>query len=220
MTRHLAVCAPAHDVAEAAPAEFVRLRVEAPGTPLYWLDVEIDAGARLPVLDRFLRDVWLECCGHMSAFTIGGVRYEVRADRSFDPVGGPRSRSMNTRLDEAASPGSTFHYEYDFGSTTALRLKVASAREGRIGRRQVRLLARNEPATWPCAVCRTPATALCVFCLDERDDVFYCKEHAQAHVAEMHDEDEAALLPVVNSPRMGVCGYTGPRDGRYEIRPR
>jgi hypothetical protein len=55
---------------------------------------------------------------------------------------------------------------------------------------------------------------------DEFQDTFFCKEHAQAHIAAEHDEDEAGLMPVVNSPRMGVCGYTGPREDRYEIRRR
>lgn len=65
----------------------------------------------------------------MSAFTIGGVRYEVAvptADWPFDSLDGPRPRSMNARLSDAVSSELVFHYEYDFGSTTALRLKVAS----------------------------------------------------------------------------------------------
>ncbi len=221
MARHLSVCVPAHDVAGGAPARLFRVHVEAPGDPRYWLDVEITAAARLRALDRFLRDAWLECCGHMSAFTIRGVRYEITAptaDWPFDALDGPRPRSMNARLSDAVSPDLVFHYEYDFGSTTALRLNVASARDGQIGRRQLHLMARNEPAPWRCAVCSAPATDLCAFCLDERADIFFCKDHAHAHTARAHGEDDA-LLPVVNSPRMGVCGYTGPRDNRYEIRP-
>jgi len=37
----------------------------------------------------------------------------------------------------------------------------------------------------------------------ERDNPFLC----DAHAAEL--EDDWVLLPVVNSPRMGVCGYEG-----------
>lgn len=69
------------------------------------------------------------------------------------------------------------------------------------------------------SICSAPATKLCALCLDRLEDTFFCKDHARAHVAGVHDEDEAALLPVVNSPRMGVCGYTGPQDDRYDIRP-
>lgn len=218
MARHLAVCVPAHDVAGAAPAQLFRLRVEAPGNPLYWLNVEIQPEARLRALDRFLRDVWLECCGHMSAFTIGSVRYQSAADAG-DFLGGPRPRSMNARLSDVTPTDLAFHYDYDFGSTTRLRLKVASVREGQIGHRPLRLLARNEPAAWQCAACSAPATEICTWCTDELADPFLCKTHARAHIAEAHDEDDAALLPVVNSPRMGVCAYAGPRNNRYEIRP-
>jgi hypothetical protein len=223
MIRHVAFCAPAHDIAGAAPARLLRLRVEASGDPLYWLDVEIPADARLRALDRFLRDVWLECCGHMSAFTIGSARYQSAAadgGLSLDFLGGLRPRSMNARLSEVISPGLAFRYEYDFGSTTNLRLKVASVREGRIGRRPLRLLARNEPAAWQCATCSANAIKICTWCIDELDDPLFCEGHARAHIAGAHDDDETALLPVVNSPRMGVCGYAGPPNDRYEIRPR
>jgi len=67
----------------------------------------------------------------------------------------------------------------------------------------VRLAARNEPPTWPCDVCGKAATAVCTQCLYEGKG-FCCAGHASSH-----DCDEDMLLPVVNSPRMGVCGYTG-----------
>lgn len=43
----------------------------------YWLYLEMPARATLTDLDGFLRDIWLECCGHLSAFDIGTVRYEL-----------------------------------------------------------------------------------------------------------------------------------------------
>lgn len=218
MARHLAACAPARDVGDASPATLIRLHIEAQGDRRYWLDLDMNAAAPLRALDRFLRDVWLECCGHMSAFTIHGVRYDTsRApDWSFDTLSSPPRRSMNAKLGEVVSPGRVFHHEYDFGTTTALKLRVAGARDGRIGRRPVRLLARNEPLRWMCAVCDAAATDICVLCADERDDIFFCADHARAHRADEHEDDDA-MLPVVNSPRMGVCGYTGPRTTRYEV---
>ncbi len=223
MGRHLATCAPAHDAKEGEPAPLFRLRVEAAGNPSYWLDVEVKAEARLRVLDRFLRDVWLECCEHLSAFTIGGVRHEVALDSMWDfpadSFGGPRPRSMNARLHEAVGSRRAFRYEYDFGSTTHLKLRMTAAREGRLGRRSLRLLARNESVAWSCVVCGGPAAQICAWCEEESENPFFCKDHAPAHIAEAHEGDEG-FLPVVNSPRMGVCGYTGPQDARYEVRLR
>lgn len=224
MARHLTACAPAHDVPAATADDLFRIRVEGFYDTVYWLDVEIKSNARLRTLDQFLRDVWLECCGHLSAFTIGGVRYEVEPEPapttpwSFDFLDGPESRSMNTQIGEVASLQRPFHYEYDFGSTTRLRLKVTRMRRGQIGRSPLRLLARNEPLTWQCAVCSAPATRICAGCAHERGDGFFCAEHARDHVANTADIDEAVLLPVVNSPRMGVCAYTGPENDLYETR--
>ena len=34
----------------------------------YWLIIEISENATLKDLDQFIRDIWVECCGHLSAF--------------------------------------------------------------------------------------------------------------------------------------------------------
>jgi len=33
--------------------------------------MQVKDNAALSDLDSFLRDIWLECCGHLSAFEIG-----------------------------------------------------------------------------------------------------------------------------------------------------
>src|SRR5260370_2052439 len=56
--------------------------------PQYWMHLEIPALELLFTLDRFLRDVWVECCGHLSAFEIGGISYsDEPEDFSFEIVG-------------------------------------------------------------------------------------------------------------------------------------
>jgi hypothetical protein len=94
-------------------------------------------------------------------------------------------------------------YDYDFGSTTRLTVERTGARVGRIGKHLVRLLVRNDPVPWKCGICTPPATIVC--CAHESDDSpFVC----DAHEAD-HECGEESFLPVVNSPRMGVCGYAG-----------
>lgn len=209
---HLAACAPAHDVPTAG-LQLVFLRATSPEMPAYWLDVEAKADAKLEALDAFLRRVWLECCGHLSVFRIGGVDYFSRGyefgfGREFG--GGTVERSMSIRLRDALPFSSEgFEYEYDFGSTTSLELRVTGERSGRLGRSAVRLLARNAPPASTCAVCGEPATLVCVFCLQEAAEAFVCPKHRRQHRC----GEEEAFLPVVNSPRMGVCGYTGGRNG-------
>ncbi len=41
------------------------LKIFSPGQPEYWLFVELSGNCLLSDLDSFLRDIWLECCGHL-----------------------------------------------------------------------------------------------------------------------------------------------------------
>src|SRR5437773_2451376 len=86
MTRHLESCerraaiqAEARSHQKAQKTRTFHLVVEGYRLPMYWMHLEVAAGTTLATLDHFLRDTWLECCGHLSAFTIGGVRYSVDA---------------------------------------------------------------------------------------------------------------------------------------------
>jgi hypothetical protein len=212
--KHVAECAPAHDAPNGTEQWLVQLRATSPGLPAYWLDVEVKADATLAALDSFLRRVWLECCGHLSAFRIGAIDYfspgyDFGFARDVAVLRGRRiaERRMSAKLyDALPTIGARFLYEYDFGSTTSLELKVIGGRDGRLGRTATRLLARNTPPRWPCAICGQPADAVCAFCFQgEATNPFVCANHERHHAC---GEDEG-FLPVVNSPRMGVCGYAG-----------
>ncbi len=89
-------------------------------------------------LDTFLRDTWVECCGHLSAFSINGIRYIVETDEYFK-----EDKSMSYLLEKVLIPGQEFSYEYDFGSQTDLDLKVVSEREVEDSGRSIDILARN-----------------------------------------------------------------------------
>lgn len=75
---------------------------------VYWMHVAVPLTAPLSKLDDFLRQTWLECCGHLSAFEIGGKRY---ASEPMD-----QEMSMRARLSEVLEVGMKFFYEYDYGS--------------------------------------------------------------------------------------------------------
>jgi hypothetical protein len=171
------------------------------------MHLEVPADATLKGLDMFLRDIWLECCGHMSAFTIGETRYITGAgidamwvDMGFVPRG---EESMDVTLGEVLHPGMKFYHEYDFGTTTELTLKVLSEREGRTRGKSARILGRNEPPLIPCESCGKAATQVCSEC------IWSGKGWLCDGCAGKHECGEEMLLPVVNSPRVGMCGYTG-----------
>jgi hypothetical protein len=206
MTRHLKSCPAEHEPSRGRATRLFRLRIEDASSPIFWMDLEMKAGATLDELDNFLRWTWLECCGHLSAFHIGGEDYMVpqAVGRSF---GDPDERSMEIELSDALSSGTRFEHVYDFGTSTELKLRVVDEREGRLGREPLRLLSRNEPPVWACEVCGEAAAWVCQFCMYETDNPFYCEDHAEDHDC----AEPEMLLPVVNSPRMGMCGYTGPQ---------
>src|SRR5664279_5670179 len=129
MARHLKKCTgPDVPLASAIAGEArtcpsFHLLVEGRYATAYWMHLAVPAAATLTKLDRFLRDIWLECCGHMSGFTISGNRYSSFAEAEYG------EKRMTTRLDRVLEPGLKFSYEYDYGSTTELRLKVVGLRE-------------------------------------------------------------------------------------------
>lgn len=53
-------------------------------------------------------------------------------------------KSMRVRLDKVLSPGQTYSsYEYDYGTTTELKLRVISQREVEAKGKAIQLFARN-----------------------------------------------------------------------------
>ena len=159
------------------------------------MHVAVPETAPLSKLDNFLRHVWLECCGHMSAFEIDGQRY------ASAPMDG--ETTMRAPLSQVLEVGMKFYYEYDYGSTTDLALKVVALEQG-LTKGAVQLLARNEAPRVICQRCGIqPATQICTECAWNGKG-WLCEGCAVAH--ECGDE---MCLPVANSPRVGVCGYTG-----------
>jgi hypothetical protein len=200
MSRHLKAC-PARiteSTSMATTARHFLLSVAGTYATDYWMYLQISASATLRELDQFLRDTWLECCGHLSLFRIQEHEYMVQM---FDDGWGTRSqRDMNIQLGRVLAPGIRFSHEYDFGSTTYLTLRVVSEDEAMVKpNAPIQVLARNEPPHYRCGRCGGPAIFMDIF----EDDILLCEK------CDDTDGYGEGLMPLVNSPRVGVCGYTG-----------
>lgn len=202
MARHLEACCqsevsgrlPVSGKCTLAPA--FHLVIEGRYANAYWLHLAVSKTVPLSKLDSFLRRTWLECCGHMSAFEIGAEHY----------ISAPMEQElrMTARLDQVVEVGTKFSYRYDFGSTTDLVLKVLSFHERLMPKSGVWLLARNEAPEVRCSQCGARrATQICTEC-QWNGGGWFCDDCARAH-----DCGDEMCLPVVNSPRAGMCGYTG-----------
>lgn len=175
--------------ADESGEECYLLKIEGAYNNNYWLIVDIPLNKTLASLDKFLRKIWLECCGHLSSFSLGGYG-EISPSRKIS--------SLNI--------GDKILHEYDFGSTTET---VVTVMEKTIRKKQpdaVRLLARNIPPAFICDKCGKPADVFCTECVYEKENPFYCNKCNKTHE---HDE---MTLNISNSPRMGECGYEGEYD--------
>lgn len=202
MTNHLKSCRQDHIEGE---QDTFHLAVEGAYRPSFWIHLEISAETTLMSLDSFLRDLWLECCGHMSAFSIGQMRY------SAQPMGHGNERGMDVRLAAMLTEEAEFTYEYDFGTVTELSLRVVQRTDDHCGcglvndygGDPVELLARNELPELVCGFCGDTATQVCS--VDSHDPEGWCCDSC----IEKHGCEPRMFLPVVNSPRVGKCAYSG-----------
>jgi len=161
----------------------------------YWLYFDVPLVETLSCIDSFLRKIWLECCGHMSAFFIT-ERIEV---------------GMNQKL-MSFNAGTKLSHHYDFGSTTETDIIFIKVVRRKPQKKAVRLLARNVPPVFSCADCGEPADYVNTEFIYQSDNPYYCEKCSE-------DYDLDMMLPVSNSPRMGECGYTGEDDDTYTFKP-
>lgn len=205
VTKHLQKCSKYLESVQAAeasgrePQTIWHIRAQDAYSKRYWLDLEMNGLTTMDSLDYYLRAIWLECCDHLSQFTTGGwqgteIPLSRKADRVFQSV-----------------PKLT-HF-YDFGTTSETEILVIGSRQGiPLTQHPITLLMRNAEPEAPCQVCGQPAKWLCLVCEDEDyPSGLLCEEHAKDHP---HD-DYGDLVKWVNSPRVGICGYSGPAEPPY-----
>ena len=195
----LAVIKKRADVKNIPTEVLYHIRAQDASNGQFWLDMEMRGSATLKDLDHYLRAIWLECCGHMSQFSSGSRQRE--------------SISKKYRADDVLRTGSKLTHIYDFGTSSETLIKVVGMREGKaVTSRPISLMARNRMPESTCADCIKPATQLCMECfIDEEAWRTFCDKHMRTHP---HD-DYGGPVSLVNSPRLGLCGYDGPAEPPY-----
>jgi hypothetical protein len=116
---------------------------------------------------------------------------------------------MNKKVNKIFHKDLKLKYEYDFGSSTYLQLTVVDEYPVKADD-EIVLLSRNEPLELLCDLCKTePATQICTVHQWNGGDNVFCDKCAKKHAKTCSDFANYASLPVVNSPRIGVCCYDG-----------
>ena len=190
MWKHLETCKERKSILEKKKGgKCFHILVE--GYRLYWLHIEIPVSSKLKDLDIYLRYIWLECCDHLSSFRIGK---EVYVSYPEDYMG---YKDMELKLMDLLRPGMEFSYKYDFGLSTDLKLRVLSEYFGETEGKWVKLLARNQDPELICSQCnKRISVEICPACGP------LCGDCAETHECMFR-------LPLVNSPRTGICCYDG-----------
>jgi hypothetical protein len=175
------------------------LRAQDAWNGAFWIDLEVRGSATLKDIDAYLRGIWLECCGHLSQFSIGGWS--------------GREIAKQRRVDAVFRGDIELTHIYDFGTSSETRIKAVGLRNGvPTSARPMALMARNLMPEATCIECDQPANYLCMECLiEEETQGTLCEKHAQDHP----HEDYGEPIELVNSPRMGMCGYYGPAEPPY-----
>ncbi len=205
IVKHLRTCAQRLAALEKAEKKEGRsetlyhLRVQDKYNKEFWLDLEMRGSAKLKDLDHYLRAIWLECCGHLSQFSSDGWRGKEFA--------------MTRRAEEVFEPRTALTHIYDFGTSSETLIQAVEAREGKpTTRHPIALMARNAMPKEQCMKCKKTAQWLCMECLIEEDKSgVLCEEHVEEHEHDNYGDP----VPLVNSPRVGMCGYEGPADPPY-----
>jgi len=204
-TRHLSACPERRAVIERSERstgldeKLYHLRAQDKWWDQFWLDLEMRGSATLQDLDIYLRAIWLECCGHMSRFSLSGW--------------GSDDIPMERTISQVFQPGLTILHTYDFGTESNTLIKAIGSREGKpTTPYPIALMVRNKMPQHTCIECEKPATWLCIECLIEHE-VWgsLCDDHVLSHPHDNYGEP----VPLVNSPRVGMCGYVGPAEPPY-----
>ncbi len=85
------------------------LKIEGAYNKDYWLLMDVPIDKTLAAVDKFLRKIWLECCGHLSGF-YGSGHYQSQIGKG---------RRLSDFL-----VGDRLFYEYDFGTPTECVITV------------------------------------------------------------------------------------------------
>lgn len=169
--------------------------------PLYWMYLSVPYSCSLKKLDQLLRDTWVECCNHASRFATRGCYF---ISNSKNPM--PVKVGDKYMADMDFPSGGILNlvkkkltYEYDFennANTTELSLVVVKSYKSP-KRDQASILMQNVKPLISCSYCKNEAMRVLGDCN------YLCDLCAAVN------ENSPSLLPLVNSPRTGVCKYVG-----------
>jgi len=205
---HLKKCRAAHPLPNGKTAtKLFTIEATAPGLPEFFLVFELDGTKPLSMMDEFLRLAWFETYEHCSKFTINGVHYnshQLSDDNAgfLTFLGRTLPRSMSAKMGDVLGEGVKFEYQYDFGTTSYVRLRVIGIRSTlEKTPNGPDLIMQNLRPKFSCGECGQPATIVGAGSWGLHPKNIFCEACAGKKV------DEELRCPIANSPRSGIDFY-------------
>lgn len=220
MIRHLASCKMRKAVLEDKTGKMqngcYEIGIYDKYSPKYFLFIEISEELYLASLDQFIRDIWVECCNHMSMFRKENTFYEITEyEDYYDSYNDIMHKSMEEKIKDVFCVGDKIEYQYDFGTSTELIIKVYNYRKGKIDKDEIIILSRNHNEPQLCTSCKkNTAKWIDAYAESERDWMLCDKCRNKKY-----DEEKLYYLPLCNSPRTGVCAYEGSKNYPDQFEP-
>ncbi len=174
--------------AEIKTTPYLILMLEGAYNDDYWLIIKAKPSVTLKKIDSFIRDIWVECCGHLSEFD---------------------GFAMSKKIESVFSHSKKINYIYDFGSSTELVISYLDKMTLEDDK-NIQVLLRNNEIKIQCSECKKQAVCFCPNCIYEGKG-FLCESCVDKHGC-VEIEGEEFLLPVSNSPRMCECAYEGAHE--------
>lgn len=178
----------------------------------YWMIIEVSEKTMLKEIDTFLREIWVGNEDCLSEFKIENIKYKyLPSGRTLyvEP-----NQSMYHTVKNILEEEKTFDYTYAESKYTKIELNVFKYREGiRHEEEDIVLLSRNISPKMTCCKCRqNQAIWVDSEMYSLGYDAFWCEEcreeiRKNAGIKEWELLDN--LLPICNSPRMGIDDYEG-----------
>ena len=139
-------------------------------------------------IDNFLKRIWCECCGHMSTLDV------------YESINDDELIQKEIKFDILISKyelAYQFTYEYDMGTTTTIYFRIVKKLDGNDNNLNIDLVYQNEPFKLKCKF-KCKKEALYTYEYD-----IICEE------CKNNVDEPECVLHIVNSPRVGMCGYEG-----------
>ena len=175
-------------------------------TNLYWMFIIIHCDVKLSSLDTFLRKKWLQCCGHLSEFSINNVKCKFQH-----------------KIKQIIQENIVIDYAYDFGTTT--NLYITLVKQFNAANNKIKILSQNSSPKYKCStlegadgsckggsrncennfagsICKKfNSNKICFECNDT-----YC-DHCASSLSHKCDAEDEFLFDLINSPRFADCFY-------------